>query len=116
MCPRPARATRSCIRTSWNVRRSSSFAIAAGSAKSGAPVAHNYCRKQYEPGRKAVQYTIESRELTNEYTHKPSFDVQPRTTTVEAGDVAEAIHQFVQENESELVSFSRPMRGRETIA
>ena len=63
-----------------------------------------------------MQYTIESRELTSEYTHKPSFDVQPRTITVEAGDVAEAIQQFVTESESELVSFSAPVQGRETIA
>jgi hypothetical protein len=63
-----------------------------------------------------MQYTIEARELTNEYTHRPSFDRPLHRTTVEAGCPDEAISHFVRENRSELVSFSRPARGRESIA
>lgn len=63
-----------------------------------------------------MQYTIETRELTNEYTHRPSYDVELRRTTVEADDAGAAITQFVRQNESELVSFIRPANGRESIA
>ena len=60
-----------------------------------------------------MQYTIEARELTNEYT--PSCEVQSRRTVVEASDADEAISCFVRESESELVSFTSPGRG-ESIA
>lgn len=63
-----------------------------------------------------MQYTIETRELTNEYTHRPSYDVQSRRTVVEANDADEAINQFVRESAAELVSFSSPGRGHESIA
>ena len=63
-----------------------------------------------------MQYTIEARELTNEYTHRPSYDVPLRRTVVEATDADEAISQFVRESESELVSFTKPARGSESIA
>jgi hypothetical protein len=63
-----------------------------------------------------LQYTIEARELTNEYTHRPSFDGELRSMTVEASDAGEAISQFVEENQSELVSFIRPGNSRESIA
>ena len=63
-----------------------------------------------------MQYTIEARELTNEYTHRPSFDVEPLQTTVEAEDATEAISHFLQENSSELVSFTRPRGAAESIA
>lgn len=63
-----------------------------------------------------MQYTIETRELTSEYTHRPSFDVELRRMTVEAEDAGAAITQFVRENHSELVSFVRPANGRESIA
>jgi hypothetical protein len=62
-----------------------------------------------------LQYLIEARELTNEYTHRPSFDAKPQRTTVEASDADDAISQFVRESELELVSFVKP-RGRESIA
>ena len=62
-----------------------------------------------------MQYTIEARELTNEYTHHPASDRHARRTTIEANDADEAISRFVDENESELVSFVRP-KGRESIA
>jgi hypothetical protein len=63
-----------------------------------------------------LQYTIEARELTNEYTHRPAIDVESRRMTVEAGDPDEAITQYVRECEGELVSCMRPARGLESIA
>lgn len=63
-----------------------------------------------------MQYTIEARELTNEYTHRPMYDVEARRTVIEAGDADEAINQYVRESEAELVSFTKPIRGAESIA
>jgi hypothetical protein len=63
-----------------------------------------------------LQFTIESRQLTNEYTHRPSFDVETRQTLIEAGTPDDAIGEFVRQNDSELVSLSRPARGEESIA
>lgn len=63
-----------------------------------------------------MQYTIEARELTNEYTHRPAHDVEARRMTVEACDADEAITQYVRECEGELVSFTKPARGLESIA
>ena len=63
-----------------------------------------------------MQFTIEARELTNEYTHRPSVDSRSRRTIIEAQDPDEAISQFVLQNHSELVSVSRPARGAESIA
>ena len=62
-----------------------------------------------------MQYLIESRELTNESTHRPSIDAELQRTTVEASDADDAITQFVRASEVELVSFVKP-RGRESIA
>lgn len=63
-----------------------------------------------------MQFTIESRELTNEYTHRPSIDAAPRHVTVEAKDAHDAISQYLRSNDSELVSFTRPGGGGESIA
>jgi hypothetical protein len=63
-----------------------------------------------------LQFTIESRQLTNEYTHRPSFDDQTRQTLIEAGTVDDAIGEFVRQNGSELVNLTTPARGRESIA
>jgi hypothetical protein len=63
-----------------------------------------------------LQYTIEARELTNEYTHRPTFDGESRRTVVEASDESEAITQYVRESEAELVSFIKPARAAESIA
>lgn len=54
--------------------------------------------------------------MTNEYTHRPTYDVESRRTVIEASDADEAISQFVRESESELVSFTNPARGSESIA
>jgi hypothetical protein len=63
-----------------------------------------------------LQYTIEARQLTSEYTHRPAYDVEPRRTTVEAAGPTEAISQFIRDNASELVSLTQPVFGRESIA
>ena len=63
-----------------------------------------------------MQYTIEARELTSEYTLRPSQDNASRRTVIEAADAGEAIHQYVRQSAAELVSFSSPGRGRESIA
>jgi len=63
-----------------------------------------------------LQYVIEARELTNEYTQRPAGEVEPRSMTVEAGDADEAITRYVRECEGELVSCMRPARGLESIA
>ena len=62
-----------------------------------------------------MQFTIEARELTNEYTHRPAYDVESRRVTIEAGDAGEAMSRYLQESASELVSFTSP-RGQESIA
>lgn len=63
-----------------------------------------------------MQYTIESRQLTSEYTHRPALESELRTTTIEATDAAAAITRYVHESECELVGYTRPLPGRETIA
>jgi len=63
-----------------------------------------------------LQYTIEARELTSEYTHRPTTDDAPRRTQVEARTADDAIAQFVRENASELVNMTTPLTGRESIA
>lgn len=67
-----------------------------------------------------MQYTIEARELTRELTgestQRPSPDGESLRTTVDAVDPDEAITRYVQQSASELVSFTRPGRGQESIA
>ena len=63
-----------------------------------------------------MQYTIETRELTNESTRRLRSDPGSVRTVVVAKDPDEAIHQFVRESDAELVSFTEPGHGRESIA
>lgn len=64
-----------------------------------------------------MQYTIEARELTNEYTHRPSSDGEVRQRTIEADDGAAALYRFLKEEQSELVSVTRAGNGHgESIA
>ena len=63
-----------------------------------------------------MQYTIESRELTSEYTHRVPSQGEPRRTMIEASDPGEAISLFVDLDDSELVSFTNPRPGSESIA
>ena len=64
----------------------------------------------------AVQYTFESRPLTNEYNHRPSFDGEPRHTRIEAANPESAISEYLWQSDLELVSVTKPLRGRESIA
>ena len=63
-----------------------------------------------------MQYTIEARELTNEYNHRPAYDVESRRTVIDATDADEAISRYVRDSAAELVSFTQPARGQESIA
>jgi hypothetical protein len=63
-----------------------------------------------------LQYTIESRELTSEYTHHLPSQREPLRTTIEARDPGEAINLFVDQDDAELVSFTNPRPGQESIA
>lgn len=63
-----------------------------------------------------MRFTIEARELTSEYTHRPSIDRHLRRTIVEADTPSDAINQYVHEKDAELVSFTRPGRSEESIA
>jgi hypothetical protein len=72
--------------------------------------------RQMQIGGALLQYTIEARELTNEYTHRPAYDVESRRTVIDATDADEAINQYVRQSAAELVSFTRPARGQESIA
>jgi hypothetical protein len=65
------------------------------------------------PEEDGVHYTIEARQLTNQATR--SREDGPRHLTVEARDAGEAISKFVEEDDSELVSFTGGA-GRESIA
>lgn len=59
-----------------------------------------------------MQYTIEARELT----HRPAFAGESLRTVVEARDENEAISRYVSDSAAELVSFTTPPRGAESIA
>lgn len=63
-----------------------------------------------------MQYTIESRELTSEHTHRIPSVREPQRTTIEASDPGEAINLFVGQDDAELVSFTNPRPGNESIA
>jgi hypothetical protein len=63
-----------------------------------------------------LQFTIESRPLTKEYTHRPSLDGELKQTTIEAASADDAIGEFVRRSASELVSLTRPLKGSESIA
>jgi hypothetical protein len=62
-----------------------------------------------------VRYTIEARQLTNEYTPQRVTTAERTATTVEAGDDREAISNFLLQSQAELVSF-QTLQGRESIA
>ena len=62
-----------------------------------------------------MQYTIETRNLTTEQSHRPLLD-RMLSTTVEAATADDAINKFVRDSACELVSFARPLRGAESFA
>ncbi len=57
-----------------------------------------------------MQYTIESRPLTSETPHLPS------DTRIEAANPESAISEYVRRRDLELVSVTKPLTGRESIA
>ncbi len=63
-----------------------------------------------------MQFTIETRKLTNESTPRSSVDAEPKWATVEAANSDDAISEFVRQSDSQLVSFLKPADGRESIA
>ena len=63
-----------------------------------------------------MQYAIEARQLTGEHSRRPVFEAERKAIIIEASTADEAISQFLSENNSELVSLSRPLRGSESIA
>jgi len=63
-----------------------------------------------------LQYTIESRPLTTESTHRAAYDGEPRQTTIEAANAGDAITQFVLQSASQLVSLTSPPSGKESVA
>jgi hypothetical protein len=67
-------------------------------------------------GGRNVQYTIEARQLTNQYSPRAVSEVQPKQIVIEAATADDAISQFLTDDQSELVSLTRPLRGSESIA
>ena len=63
-----------------------------------------------------MQFTIEARPLTSEYTQRAAIETESRRTIVEAESADDAISRFVRDDDSELVSFTQPVQGRESIA
>ena len=62
-----------------------------------------------------MQFTIESRELSNE-SHRSQAKAEPEWATIEASNPDDAISKFVRQKDSELVSFLKPSECRESIA
>lgn len=62
-----------------------------------------------------MQFTIESRELTNS-TSDPRPARTPLSTTIDADTADDAISEFVRQSDFELVSFQKPAECRESIA
>lgn len=62
-----------------------------------------------------MQFTIEARPLTSD-TFSIGAGAQPTQTMIEAVNPQDAISEFVRRDHCELVSFSSPARGRESIA
>lgn len=63
-----------------------------------------------------MQYTIESHPLTLESTHRRSFDAAPKRARIEAPNADDAISEYVRQSHVELVSLTKPLTGRESIA
>lgn len=63
-----------------------------------------------------MQYTIESRPLTNGHTQRRSTDVEPKHILIEAANPESAISEYVRQSNLELVSLTKPLTGRESVA
>jgi hypothetical protein len=82
----------------------------------GLPFALAYIAANANSEEGVLQYTIETRALTNGATHRSQGDPGSVRTVVVARDADDAIHQYVRESDAELVSFTEPTAGRESIA
>jgi nucleotide-binding universal stress UspA family protein len=82
----------------------------------GLPFALVYIAVNANSEEGVLQYTIETRALTNESTHRRRDVPGSVRTVVVAKDPDEAIHQYVRQSDAELVSFTEPGHGRESIA
>jgi hypothetical protein len=67
-------------------------------------------------GDTVLQYTIETRELTNESTARRRPAASPLRTVIIARDPDDAISQYVRNAAAELVSFTQPANSQESIA
>ena len=63
-----------------------------------------------------MQFTIESRELTNSANEQRLAHTAPSSVIIDAENADDAISEFVRRSDSELVSFQRPAECRESIA
>ena len=63
-----------------------------------------------------MQYTIESRPLTNATTVRPTADAEPKQMRIEAANAEGAISEYLRQSDLELVSLTKPLTGRESIA
>ena len=63
-----------------------------------------------------MQYTIESRPLTNATTVRPTADAEPKQTRIEAANAEGAISEYLRQSDLELVSLTKPLTGRESVA
>lgn len=63
-----------------------------------------------------MQFTIEARELTSGSANPRRSDDGSLRRVVVANGPDEAIHQYVRESDAELMSFTAPGHGRESIA
>jgi len=63
-----------------------------------------------------LQFTIESRELTNSFTEQRPAHTAPFSVTIDADNADDAISAFVRQSDSKLVSFQKPAECRESIA
>ena len=63
-----------------------------------------------------MQYTIESRPLTNATTVRPTADAEPKQMRIEAANAEGAISEYLRQSDLELVSLTKPLTGRESVA
>jgi hypothetical protein len=86
-------------------------------ARYGALIAEKEMQLQSKsPVEAHLQFTIESRQLTSQWSKRPPAHAETARTMIEAASPDDAISEFVRQSDSELVSLSKPVEGRESIA
>lgn len=61
-----------------------------------------------------MQYTIEARHLTTDIS--PLLDDETQRATIEAATEDDAVRAFARQRACELVSLTKPLKGRESVA